>query len=145
MGGDPEARLSVAFELHPRLSAGSFALEDLDLCAALLKDDSRWPWLVLVPRIEGAREWHDLDAGQVTALACEIAAASQAIADLDGVAKVNVGALGNQVEQLHVHIVGRWPGDPAWPDPVWGKTGKIAYAPEEAAPLAARIGLRLRA
>ena len=36
------------------------------------------------------------------------------------VAKLNVGALGNVTPQLHVHVVGRRPGDAAWPGPVWG-------------------------
>jgi diadenosine tetraphosphate (Ap4A) HIT family hydrolase len=34
--------------------------------------------------------------------------------------KVNVGALGNVVPQLHIHVLGRDPSDATWPNPVWG-------------------------
>jgi diadenosine tetraphosphate (Ap4A) HIT family hydrolase len=34
--------------------------------------------------------------------------------------KLNIGALGNVVRQLHVHVVARLEGDAAWPGPVWG-------------------------
>ena len=131
----------MAFNLHPRLSSGAYAIADWPLCAVTLKDDARWPWLVLVPRIEGLSEWRDLDETAQAALAREISVASRAIADLPGVARTNVGALGNQVEQFHVHVVGRWPGDPAWPDPVWGKPGKITYDPGIAAALVARLSV----
>ena len=44
--------------------------------------------------------------------------------------KLNVGALGNIVRQLHVHVVARREGDAAWPAPVWGHGTTLRYAPE---------------
>jgi diadenosine tetraphosphate (Ap4A) HIT family hydrolase len=46
------------------------------------------------------------------------------------VEKLNVGNLGNMVPQLHVHVVGRRKGDPAWPGPVWGHSEPQRYDPE---------------
>jgi diadenosine tetraphosphate (Ap4A) HIT family hydrolase len=129
----------MAFALHPRLAAGAFAVAEWPLCMVLLKDDARWPWLVLVPRITGLSEWRDLKDADQIALTREISAACKAVAGLPGVARTNVGALGNQVEQFHVHVVGRWPGDPAWPDAVWGRPGKVAYETGDAAALVARL------
>lgn len=134
----------MTFALHPRLAAGAFPVIELPLSTVLLKDDCRWPWLLLAPRCADASELHDLSGADAATLMGEIRAASAAVAALPGVQKVNVGALGNQVRQLHVHVVGRWEGDPAWPDPVWGRAGKIAYPPGEGAALAAQLGAALR-
>jgi diadenosine tetraphosphate (Ap4A) HIT family hydrolase len=60
----------------------------------------------------------------------EIAAASRALRAATSCAKLNVGALGNVVRQLHVHVVARSKGDPAWPGPVWGSGAAIAYRAE---------------
>jgi diadenosine tetraphosphate (Ap4A) HIT family hydrolase len=73
----------------------------------------------------------------------EIRRASAFIGGCEGVAKVNVGALGNEVPQLHIHVVGRWPGDPAWPGPIWGVTGKVLYAPPVAEALVAKLRAQL--
>jgi diadenosine tetraphosphate (Ap4A) HIT family hydrolase len=119
----------MTFTLHPRLAAGGAFVADLALCRVLLKNnDSRWPWLILVPRRADLSELHQLSPSDAAMLMEEIQKASAAIAALEGVAKVNVGALGNEVPQLHIHVVGRWPGDPAWPGPVWGVAGKAPYA-----------------
>jgi diadenosine tetraphosphate (Ap4A) HIT family hydrolase len=58
---------------------------------------------------------------------------------LSGVEKINVGALGNIVRQLHVHVVGRSPGDPAWPGPVWGFGVALPYDAERAHEFAAAL------
>lgn len=117
------------FTLHPRLAATGSVVSDLALCRVILKDDSRWPWLILVARRADLGELHDLSEADAAMLMQDVRRASAVVAGLDGVTKVNVGALGNEVPQLHVHVIGRWPGDPAWPAPVWGVSGKVAYAP----------------
>jgi diadenosine tetraphosphate (Ap4A) HIT family hydrolase len=124
-------RLS-GFALHPRLAAGGRVVTDLALCTVLLRDDCRWPWLIMVPRRTDLSELHQLTEADSATLMQEIRRASAAIAACDGVAKVNVGALGNEVPQLHIHVVGRWPDDPAWPGPVWGVAGKTPYTADAA-------------
>ncbi len=139
--GHDEPLLSVAvmsFALDPRLAADTLAVGDLALSRALLMNDSRYPWLILVPRREALREIVDLDAAQRATLIEEIAAASRFVQSLPGVEKINVGALGDIVAQLHVHVVGRAVGDPAWPGPVWGFGSAERYAPEKAAALVAQ-------
>jgi diadenosine tetraphosphate (Ap4A) HIT family hydrolase len=94
-----------------------------------------------VPHRAGLSEIHDLSAPDRAVLIEEVARASAALKSLTGAAKINVGALGNLVPQLHVHVVARNPGDPAWPGPVWGQGTAEPY---EAAAQAAFIA-QLRA
>ena len=119
------------FKIDPAFLSTSHAVGDLGLCHVRLQDDARWPWLVLIPKVDGARELEDLSADDRVALMAEIILAGAAVRGLGvEVAKLNVGALGNITPQLHVHVVGRWPGDPAWPGPVWGVAGGTAYPSE---------------
>ncbi|MEI9993424.1 MAG: HIT domain-containing protein [Rhizomicrobium sp.] len=120
----------VDFLLHPRLEADTIVIADRPLSRVLLMNDSRYRWLVLVPRVAAAVELFDLSDADRIALVEEIAQAAQALQQLTGCAKINIGALGNLVPQLHVHVVARNPGDPAWPGPVWGHSPAIAYDPE---------------
>jgi diadenosine tetraphosphate (Ap4A) HIT family hydrolase len=108
------------FQLDARLAADSVFVADGPLSQIRLIDDSRFPWLVLVPRVQGASEWIDLDGAQQRLLLAEINQLSHLLRAEPGVTKLNIGALGNIVRQLHVHLLGRHEGDPAWPGPVWG-------------------------
>ncbi len=71
----------------------------------------------------------------------EIAQAGRALATMPGIAKINFGALGNLVAQLHLHVVGRREGDPAWPGPVWGHSPPQPYEPAERAEVIAFVSL----
>lgn len=133
----------MIFTLHPRLAATGTVVADLALCRVLLRDDSRWPWLILAPQRAALGELHQLSRDDAIVLMDEIRRASAALAALENVTKVNVGALGNEVPQLHVHVVGRWPGDAAWPAPVWGVSGKVAYAPDALQALAETLRAKL--
>ena len=115
------------FELDRRLAADSAFIADGPLSQVRLMDDSRFPWLLLVPRVPAACEWIDLDGGQQRLLLAEINQLSQLLRAEPGVAKLNIGALGNIVRQLHVHLVGRHPGYPAWPGPVWGSGAAVRH------------------
>ena len=124
------------FVLDPRLAADSAFIADGPLSQVRLMDDTRFPWLVLVPRVNGISEWLELDGGQQRLLLAEINQAGQLIRAQPGVEKLNIGALGNIVRQFHVHLIGRHEGDPAWPGPVWGQGAAARHAP---AALAAQI------
>ena len=123
----------MSFVLDQRLAADTFEIAELPLCRALLMNDSRYPWLILVPRRPDIVEIVDLDRAARLALMDEIAEASEAVRAWPGVDKVNVGALGNNVRQLHVHVLGRTIGDFAWPGPVWGAGAAKRYGEAEAA------------
>lgn len=119
------------FLLDPRLATDSAFIADGPLSQVRLMDDTRYPWLVLVPRVNGLSEWLELDGGQQRLLLAEINRAGQLIRSQPGVEKLNIGALGNIVRQLHVHLVGRHDGDAAWPGPVWGQGGAVRHAPDQ--------------
>lgn len=132
-----------SFDLHPRLESDTVPVCDLPLSAVRLMDDARYAWLVLVPRRAGLTEIIDLDAAGRATLMEEIALASRALWAEVPCDKLNVAALGNQVAQLHIHVIARRIDDAAWPGPVWG-TGSIApYDPAVRDDLAARLRERL--
>lgn len=127
------------FLLDSRLEADTVFVADWPLSRLLLMDDTRYPWLILVPRRAELSEIHDLGHAERMVLIDEIARAAKGLKALTGAAKINVGALGNVVPQLHVHIVARNPGDAAWPGPVWGQGQAVAYAPSAREALIARL------
>jgi diadenosine tetraphosphate (Ap4A) HIT family hydrolase len=124
MTSHPEAD----FKLDPRLAADTVYVADWALCRVLLMDDAQFPWLVLVPRRPGLAELDDLDADDRTRLLQEIQRAMQTLRDTVEYDKLNIGALGNIVRQLHVHVVARRRNDAAWPGPVWGHGRAVPYA-----------------
>ncbi len=108
------------FVLDPRIERDSAPLMWLGLCELRLMDDSRWPWLILVPHRPGAVEIHDLTPLDQAMLSFETSLVAQALKRVTDCGKINVGSLGNMVPQLHVHVIARNEGDPGWPGPVWG-------------------------
>jgi diadenosine tetraphosphate (Ap4A) HIT family hydrolase len=128
-----------AFSLDPRLAADSVLVADGPLSQLRLVDDKRFPWLVLVPRLPGAVEWLDLDGAAQRLLLAEINLAGQLLRALGPVHKLNIGALGNVVRQLHVHVVARQEGDAAWPGPVWGSGPALRHPEADRLALVARL------
>jgi diadenosine tetraphosphate (Ap4A) HIT family hydrolase len=122
----------VSFALDPQLAADTLLIDDLALSRALLMNDARYPWVILVPRRAGLVELTDLEPAQRAELTGELALAGDALRAWPGVEKINIGLLGNIVRQLHAHIVGRRAGDAAWPGPVWGAGRRQAYEASEA-------------
>lgn len=119
--------MSGDFVLHERLAADTVALADWPLSRVLLMNDQSYPWLILVPRRPGLKEIHDLGKDERAQLTEEICRASRALQSRFSPDKINVGALGNLVPQLHVHVIARFKSDPAWPGPVWGKQPPVPY------------------
>jgi diadenosine tetraphosphate (Ap4A) HIT family hydrolase len=137
------------FALAPAFLATSEELVSLKLCEARLQADSRFPWIVLIPRRAGARELEHVTNGDRVQLMDEIILAGAAVRAIGAalgrpVEKLNVGTLGNVTPQLHVHVVGRRADDAAWPGPVWGHGEARAYDDKalEAARTAALTVLR---
>ena len=120
------------FELNPQLEADTFLIGDLPLSRMLLMNDCRYPWVILVPRVEGVTEIHQLSEPDQQQLLKESGQLSRFILENFPVSKMNVAVLGNIVPQLHMHHVGRHADDPAWPGPVWGHSPARAYADSEA-------------
>lgn len=123
---------SNPFVLDQRLAHDCLRLGAMQLSEVLLFDDSRYDWLVLVPKVADVVEFLDLPAAQQQQLALEIQHVSQKLKQWRPQAKLNVGALGNVVSQLHVHLLLREPGDPAWPGPVWGHSAALRHTGQHA-------------
>lgn len=121
------------FTLDPRLEETSHFVCDLSLCMVRLVDDARFPWLMIVPRRGGLRDFHDVAEADKAAFHKEIDQVSAVLQAKSGAEKMNVGALGNMVPQLHVHIIARFEADEAWPGPVWGVGTAIPYDKADAA------------
>ena len=118
------------FVLDPRLQADAQHVATLPLCDVLLMNDARFPWLILVPRKAGCAEILDLSEEARATLWQEIQHVATVLREVAPCDKLNIGALGNIVRQLHVHIVARKEGDAAWPGPVWGHGRAEAYSAE---------------
>jgi diadenosine tetraphosphate (Ap4A) HIT family hydrolase len=134
----------MPFTLHPQLDADTIPLGRLALSRVLLMNDARYPWLILVPEQPDLAEIIDLPEADRFALTREIAAASEVLKALYSPDKLNVGALGNRVRQLHVHVLARFQSDDAWPGPVWGVGQAQQYPPHMAGVTADRIAAALK-
>ena len=126
------------FQLHERLAADCVAVTAGPLSQVLLMKDANYPWLVLVPQRSGLRDFDDLAEADLPVMTGEILRASRLLKAAFRPDKMNVAALGNQVPQLHVHVIARFTADAAWPGPVWGVRPPEPYAPDA---LAERLAL----
>lgn len=135
MASDREA----GFVLNPKLAEVGIKLGDLPLSICYLMDDARFPWLMLVPRRKDIRELLDLSREDLAQLMDEAMACSKALLAVSKPDKLNIGTLGNAVEQMHFHVVARYRSDSAWPRPVWGSGTRQPYPAHMAGPLADKL------
>jgi diadenosine tetraphosphate (Ap4A) HIT family hydrolase len=134
--------MSAAFTLDQQLADSSALVLDWPLSQLRLKDDRRFPWLLLVPRRPAIAEFTDLDPDDYRLLCAEILAASKLLQEVAAPDKLNVGMLGNIVAQMHVHVIGRFHTDAAWPGNVWAAGDGAPYPAEQLSDL---VGLYCRA
>ncbi len=111
--------MNAAFTLHPQLVADGIELARWPLSLVLLMDEARFPWIILVPQRPALRDLHDVAPAERGALMEEIAQAGRLMQSVFNADKINTAALGNQVPQLHIHVIARFTGDAAWPNPIW--------------------------
>lgn len=116
------------FALDPRLEADSLPLADLPLCRAVLMNDARYPWVILVPRVPSVSEVFELSQADQEQLWRETTALGAAMKEAFHGDKLNIATLGNVVSQLHIHLVVRYQDDASWPAPVWGNGSAKPYA-----------------
>jgi diadenosine tetraphosphate (Ap4A) HIT family hydrolase len=121
----------MSFILHPRLDAGAFYLGNLGICRVLLKNQSLFPWMLIVPEVEGIEDLHELAEADYQAVTKAVREVSTFVASHFKPEKLNVASIGNQVRQMHLHIVGRSESDPAWPGTVWAFDGKASYTADQ--------------
>jgi diadenosine tetraphosphate (Ap4A) HIT family hydrolase len=139
-----DSGLTKDWSLHPQLVLDTVPVGDLPLTRVLLASDANYPWLILVPRLPGLVELIDLEENAQVQLVGEIAAAARALKTLTACDKLNIAALGNQVPQLHVHVIARRRTDAAWPKPVWGVKPPLAYVKDQQAALLSSLRQQLK-
>jgi diadenosine tetraphosphate (Ap4A) HIT family hydrolase len=127
------------FTLHPQLAKDGIELAQFPLCKLLLCNDSAYPWFILVPKIANISEIYQLDWQDQQQLLNESSLLSELLMQVFAGDKMNVAALGNVVEQLHVHHVVRFKSDAQWPKPIWGQQALTPYSDNEVAELKARL------
>jgi diadenosine tetraphosphate (Ap4A) HIT family hydrolase len=108
------------FEVDPVIEKNSIFIKHMGISALYLKNDKENPWFVLVPRKLKATELIDLTHEEQTLLMEEITIVSEFLKSHYRPYKLNVGSLGNIVQQLHIHVIARYNTDRAWPGPIWG-------------------------
>ena len=131
------------FILDDRLQGDTFFVGDLPLSKVLLMNDARYPWVILVPRQPDITELHQLNHAQQQQLMSESCQLAAMMETLFSARKMNVGALGNIVSQLHLHHIARQENDPAWPGPVWGHSPAVAYDREQSVERIAQLKRQL--
>jgi len=130
---------ATTFNLHPQLVTDGIELADFPLCKLLLCNDSAYPWFILVPKVAEISEIYQLDWQQQQQLLNESSLLSELLMQVFDGDKMNVAALGNVVEQLHVHHVVRFKSDAQWPKPIWGQQALTPYTDEEVTVLKAKL------
>ena len=116
-----------AFKLDLQLEQDTVLVADWHLCEVRLMNDSRYPWVILIPKVSGIAEIHELSEAQQQLLLGESVRLSKALDQLFAPHKLNVAALGNMVRQLHIHHIVRFEHDVSFPRPVWGVGDSVPY------------------
>lgn len=116
------------FTLHPQLAADCAVVGDLPICRVLLNTQfAQFPWLILVPKRTALRDLTDLPDQDYLPVMEEVRLVHDTLRDLTSADKMNMGALGNMVPQLHIHLIARFKDDACWPKPVWGHAEAQPY------------------
>ena len=114
----------MSFKLDRKFLKTSHHLIDLKLCTIRLNDNSKFPWIILIPKRNKITDISDLNSKDQTLLMKEIVYASKVMKKLFKTSKLNVEKIGNMVPQLHIHIIARSKNDSSWPLSVWVVKGK---------------------
>ena len=126
-------------KLDKRLEQDTIFIKNLNLSKLLLMNNSNFPWLILVPMRENLIELIDLSKTDQQHLLSEISSLSRFLKKTDPKGKINIGTLGNIVNQLHIHIVIRNKNDLAWPNSIWGLDNHSPYSKEQSLKLLEEI------
>jgi len=114
----------MSFKLHKKFLKSSHHITDLQLCNIRLNDNSKFPWLILIPKRNKITDMSDLNSKDQIQLIKEIVFVSKIMKQLFKTSKLNVEKIGNIVPQLHIHIIARSKKDSSWPLSVWVVKGK---------------------
>ena len=114
----------MSFKLDKKFLKTSHHLTDLKLCTIRINDNSKFPWIILIPKRNKVTDMSDLNSKDQTLLMKEIVYVSKVMKKLFKISRLNVEKIGNIVPQLHIHIIARSKKDSSWPLSVWVVKGK---------------------
>ncbi len=130
------------FKLDERLNNDCIVLGKFKTSQLLLMNNSLVPWFILVPEVE-ATELFELEHSVQDLLSIEINQLSEVISAEYSIDKLNVAAIGNIVNQLHIHVIGRNKQDFCWPNVVWGVDQKELYSKNEIEAISVKMTAKL--
>ena len=114
----------MPFKIDKKFLKSSYHITDLKLCSIRLHDNSKFPWLILIPKKNKITDISDLKPKDQILLIKEIVYVSKIMKKIFKTSKLNVEKIGNIVPQLHIHIIARYKKDSSWPLSVWVVKGK---------------------
>ena len=112
------------FKVNNKFIKSSHHLLELKLCTMRLHDNSKFPWIILIPKRKNIKDMSELNFKDQVLLMKEIIHVSKIVKKLFKTSKLNVEKIGNIVPQLHIHIIARKKNDSSWPLSVWVVKGK---------------------
>ena len=112
------------YRINKKFLKSSHHIIELKLCSIRLHDNSKFPWLILIPKRKNVTDISDLNSKDQILLTKEIVFVSKLMKKLFKTSKLNVEKIGNIVPQLHIHIISRKKTDSSWPLSVWVVKGK---------------------
>ena len=112
------------FKINKKILKSSYHITELKLCSVRLNDNSKFPWVILIPKRKNVTDISDLNSKDQILLMKEIVIVSKIMKKLFKTTKINIEKIGNLVPQLHIHIIARRKKDSSWPLSVWVVKGK---------------------
>ena len=102
----------------------SYLITELKLCSVRLINNSKFPWIILIPKKKKITDITELKTKDQILLMKEIVYCSKIMKKTFKTKKLNVEKIGNIVSQLHIHVIARFKNDSSWPLSVWVTRGK---------------------
>ena len=118
----------MPFKIDKKFLKSSHHIIELKLCSIRLHDNSKFPWVILIPKRNKINDMSDLNSKDQILLMKEIVHISKIMKKLFKTSKLNIEKIGNVVPQLHIHIIARYKKDDSWPLSVWVVKGKLYSA-----------------
>tara|TARA_Y100000748_G_C15290410_1_gene408150 strand:- start:35 stop:436 length:402 start_codon:yes stop_codon:yes gene_type:complete len=115
----------MPFKIDNKFLKSSHHVTELKLCSIRLNDNSKFPWIILIPKRNKITDMSDLNSKDQILLMKEIVHVSKIMKKLFKTSKLNIEKIGNMVPQLHIHVIARSKKDSSWPLSVWVVKGKI--------------------
>ena len=131
------------YRINKKFLKSSHHITELKLCSIRLHDNSKFPWLILIPKRKNITDISELNSKDQILLMKEIVYVSKIMKKLFKTSKLNVEKIGNIVPQLHIHIIARYKNDSSWPLSVWVVKGK-AYSAKELKEVTNKIRIVLK-